>query len=316
MRDKIIYFLLKLKIAIFGNLILQKYKWGKNSFYLGEKKEKYNRILIYLNNKYLAHMGDQIFFEPLLQILKKKNIKIDIAVTDGIKEYFKTLNYNVINDPILNDYELIISRSDFYYELKNYQNIFLIKTTGLDDKVCNVISREVVNFLNIEENYRKYKISKYENKGARVSNLIKKLIEDSETKYIIYSNYIDSGSMFSNKKNFIKLEEFCKEYSRQKKYKIIHVGTKKDKENDIKIYDYIDIDLRGKTTVEDLCYLISQENIIMYIGMDNFIMHLCFIYNKELHVCIRTKGSQKRYYEIKKYVNPPFEIKKLKINNI
>lgn len=316
MKDKIIYFLLKLKLVVVGNLILKKYKWGKNSFYLGKEKEKYNEILIYLDNRYLAHMGDQIFFEPLLQILKKKNIKVDIAVTDGIKEYFKRLNYNIVNNPILKDYELIISRSDFYYELKNYKNVFLVKTTGLDDKVCNVISREVINFLGLKEEYKKYKISQLESNVEINNKLIRKVFNDEKNYYVIYSNYIDSGSMFSNKKKLLKLERFCKEYNQKYNYKIIHVGTRKDKVRDKKQYDYIDVDLRGETTVTELIQLISQKNIVAYIGMDNFIMHLCFIYNKELNICIREKGSKKRYNEIKKYVNPPFEIEKVKLNNI
>lgn len=219
MYEKLIYLFLKLRIILLANIILKKYKVGNNSFFIGEKKKIYSKILIYLDNNYLAHMGDQIFFEPLMQILKKHNVNFYICVTSGAKRYFSALNYKVVDKPIWEEYDLIVSRSDFYYELKEYESLLLVKTVSLDDKICNVISREVIKFLNIEENYRKYKISKYENKDARVSNLIKKLIEDSETKYIIYSNYIDSGSMFSNKKNFIKLEEFCKEYSRQKNIK-------------------------------------------------------------------------------------------------
>lgn len=316
MYDRIIYLFLKLRLIFFANIILKKYKVGNNSFFIGKRKEEYNKILIYLDNKYLAHMGDQIFFEPLLQILKKKNIKVDIAVTTGIKEYFKRLNYNIVDNPILKDYELIISRSDFYYELKNYQNVFLIKTTGLDDKVCNVISREVVNFLGLKEDYKKYRISKLENNIGINNELIKKIQNDEKNYYVIYSNYIDSGSMFSNKKNFIKLEKFCKKYNQEKNYKIIHVGTKKDKEKDNKKYDYVDIDLRGKTTVNELCQLISQNNVVGYIGMDNFVMHLFYIYMKNVNVCIRVKGSKERYQDIIKYVNPPFEVDGIRLNYI
>ncbi|MDY2801780.1 MAG: hypothetical protein SOV59_11025 [Fusobacterium mortiferum] len=316
MYEKLIYLFLKLRLILFANFRLKKYKIGRNSFFLGEKKEKYNTILIYLNNRYLAHMGDQIFFEPLMQILKEKEIDFEICITEPLKDYFKSLNYRVIQKPNWNNYDLIISRSDFYYELRNKKNIFLIKTLNLEERICKTVCKEVINFLKLDIKNIDKSISK-----IKIANIIKNkyiidIINDKDNEYIVFSNYIDSGSMFSNKKNFERLEEFCKKYKKNKKVKVLHIGTKKDKINDSKIYEYVDIDLRGKTTITELMWLISNNNIKTYIGMDNFVMHIFYIYFKGVNVCIRSKGSKARKEQILNYINPPFEMKKMDINYI
>lgn len=316
MYEKLIYLFLKLRLILFASFILKKYKIGKNSFFIGKKKKKYNTILIYLNNRYLAHMGDQIFFEPLMQILKEKEINFEICITEPLSDYFKSLNYRVVQKPNWNSYDLIISRSDFYYELRNKENIFLIKTLNLEERICKTISKEAVNFLGLDIKNIDKSISRIKIPNIIENEYIKNIMNDKVNEYIIFSNYIDSGSMFSNRKNFKRLEEFCKKYKKNKKIKILHIGTKKDKINDHKVYECVDIDLRGKTTVTELMWLISNSNIKTYIGMDNFVMHIFYIYFKNVNVCIRAKGSKYRKIQILNYVNPPFEARNIDTNYI
>lgn len=316
MYEKFIYLFLKLRLILFANFTLKKYKVGKNSFFIGKKQKKYKTVLIYLDNRYLAHMGDQIFFEPLMQILKEKEINFEICITEPLKEYFKSLNYKVIQKPNWNNYDLVISRSDFYYELRDKKNIFLIKTLNLEERICKTISKEVINFLKLDVKNVDKSISKIKITNIIKNEYIKEIINDKDNEYIIFSNYIDSGSMFSNKKKLERLENFCREYQKIKKIKVLHVGTKKDKINDPKTYDYVDIDLRGKTTVAELMWLISNNNVKTYIGMDNFVMHIFYIYFKDVNVCIRSKGSKARKEQILNYINPPFEMKKMEINYI
>lgn len=304
---KIVYFLLKLQSYFFEKYKLNKYKISDNGYFIKNNEKKIDKILIYLDNKYLAHIGDQIFFEPLMQILKKNNLNVNISVTKPLESYFLNLGYQVDRVPNFERYDLIISRSDFFYELHKKGNIFLIKTTCLKERVCNVILNETINFLKIEQS-NEIEISKYMNINSK-NNYINKIKNDIKSKYVIFSNYIDSGSMFSNKKNNKKLEDFIKKYSKKSNIKIIHVGTENDMLNDNKKYDFVNIDLRGKTDIEDLFFLISLKNVEEYIGMDNFIMHLFFIYNKKTNICIRTKGSKKRKENIIKYVNPPINRK-------
>lgn len=112
------------------------------------------------------------------------------------------------------------------------------------------------------------------------------------------------------------MEDFCLSKSKELNFKIIHIGSLKDKEMDSKKYHFVTLDLRGKTTVTDLFNLVGRENVKAYIGFDGFIMHLFFINFKKTYVKIRGKINKKSKEEILKYVNPPFKNKKIEIEYI
>ncbi len=308
------YFLKKIQLFLLEKINLNQYKVNKNIYFKGERREIKN-ILIYLNNNLLAHLGDQLFFEPLLRSLKNKGIKVSISPTETMKKYFEILKYQIIEKPILQDYDLIITRSDFFYLLKEERNILFIKTTNLSQRVCNMIVDEVFKFLNLDINSEINYIPQNLNLENYENYLIKKEINDN-FKYIIFSNYIDSGYMFNNRKKICNLEKFCKTKAKERKYKIIHIGSNNDKKRDKRKYDFIDVDLRGKTDIIDLFYLISLFQVKEYVGMDGFIMHLFFINFKKTNICIRNKLTQKREEEIIKYVNPPFINSNIEINYI
>lgn len=307
MLNKLKYIFLKLKILFFGKMQLKSKKISSNLYFVKNNERNGRRFLIYLNNLYYAHMGDILFFEPLLNFLCKNKIDVDICVSNAMNDYLEKLGYSVKNNIVFEDYDYIITRSDFYYDLKDKGNLLLIQTTNLYDKICYVIINEIAKFFDLPSVEKNMKISKFTNFNV-MNNIYISEIEKNANRYVVYSNYIDSGAIFSNSRNFKLLRLKCIEL-KKKGYKIIHVGTSKDRQKDKKEYSFVDIDLRGKTTVEELFYLVKLDNICEYVGMDNFVMHLFFIYNKKVNLCIRTKGSVKRRREVEKFVNPPYYIK-------
>ncbi|MGL6099617.1 MAG: hypothetical protein ACRC0G_08315 [Fusobacteriaceae bacterium] len=310
----IFYTLKKIKAFIVENQELKKYKLTNNIYSNIDfkKNKKIKKILIFLNNSYYAHLGDQLFFEPLLNMLNK-NYDVVISPTKVMQNYFIELGYSVDLEPNFENYDLIITRTDFYSMLKNLDNVLFLKTTDLKKKVCRMFLEEVSLFLNIKD------IGLYSDKPQKLLFSEENSFEiNKKDKYIIFSNYIDSGSLFTSKKNFQQLEEVCIKRAQEFGYKVIHLGSQKDKENDKKEYGFVDIDLRGKTSILDIFKIISNEKIIEYIGFDGFIMHLFFIYEKQMHVKVRNKLTKKRMDDIVKFVNPPFEMidYKNKINYI
>ncbi|HEX8462170.1 MAG TPA: hypothetical protein VF623_12100, partial [Segetibacter sp.] len=130
-----------------------------------------------------------------------------------------------------------------------------------------------------------------------------------QLKYIVYNNYLISGSFRVNDDKFERLEEFLKEFLSQKPhYKIIHTGSKKDKEKDKRVYDFVSEDLRGKTTVTDLFDLCSLQNVEHYIGFDGFLMHLFFLQEKKAYVMSRGRWSKNERFFLENYIDPPFEV--------
>lgn len=268
--------------------------------YRYENGEK-TKILLYFPLAEYMHLGDHLFFEPLAKILREQGYNVYISPSKSMEFYFERLGYKIYKEACLDNFDLIISRTEFFKILKNEKNILLYEyiNTSLKEKICIDIIKKV--FLILDKNI--------ENVNGKPTNLIVKKSSiklDENKKYILFNNYLDSGRWITGKKYIDKIEKQGKELKKQG-YELIHLGTKKDLEKDNRYYEYINIDLRGKTSVEDLFYLSSLENVKGNLGFDGFLMHLFFLNKKTNYICLRNKITSKRKMITKQYLNPPFE---------
>lgn len=263
--------------------------------------EKKKKILLYFPLSQYMHLGDHLFFEPLAKNLRIKGYDVYILPCKVMEFYFKELGYKILKNDNLKKFDLIISRTEFFKSLKNEKNVLLYDyiNTSLKEKICIDIIKKVFFILN--ENIL--------NIDGEPTNLMVKessIKLDKNKKYILFNNYLDSSKWITGKKYLDKIEEKGKELKKLG-YELIHLGTKNDLEKDKKFYDYVDIDLRGKTTIRDLFYLSSLNNVEANLGFDAFLMHLFFLNRKTNYICLRNKISLKREKITKQYLNPPFE---------
>jgi ADP-heptose:LPS heptosyltransferase len=86
----------------------------------------------------------------------------------------------------------------------------------------------------------------------------------------------------------------------QENIEIIMVGTKGNKEKDKYTYGFEYIDLRGKTSIEDIIELANQEQIKYFIGFDNFIMHVFSVLQKPSFVVYRGRIGKHKHEMIRK----------------
>ena len=90
-------------------------------------------------------------------------------------------------------------------------------------------------------------------------------------KYIVFQT---SGKGNSRQYDYwLKVFQYIREYT--KDYKIIHVGLESDQS-----VAGIDLDLRGKTSIRQLAYLIKNSSL--YIGIDSLSAHLAGYYDKKI----------------------------------
>lgn len=278
------------------------------------EKREIKKVLFYFPKYEYMHLGDHLFFEPLMNQLVKDGYEVSVFPAKIMEFYFKNLGYRVISE-LEEDIDLIITRTEFIKEIKKLKNVLLYEylNTNLNEKLCVDIVKKVYKVIDstkiIDSLSIKIQYLKLDKELQKEIQNKYNILQDN--KYIIFNNYLDSGkflNIFSNynKKFEIKLKDLKKQG-----YYVIHVGSKKDKEKDRKIYNFVDIDLRGKTSVEELFYLIDLDNIKVNVGFDAFIMHLFFIKNKKNYIFIRNKITSKRKECIKKYFNPPLYIKEV-----
>lgn len=266
------------------------------------EKSKKKKILLYFPLPEYMHLGDHLFFEPLAKNLKKRGYSVVIFPSKGMEFYFKELGYSIYKENDLSKFDLIVSRTEFFNTLKNEKNVVLYEyiNTSLKEEICTDIIKKV--FLILGEDLKDIDCEP-SNLDVKESNL--KLSE--KKRYILFNNYLDSGKWLNGKKYSDSIEEKAMEL-KNAGYSLIHLGTEKDYLNDKREYPYIELDLRGKTSVKDLFYLASMENVVGNIGFDAFLMHLFFLNRKKNYICLRNKITKKRKEITVKYLNPPFKM--------
>ncbi|MGL5057944.1 MAG: hypothetical protein ACRC6A_11365 [Fusobacteriaceae bacterium] len=266
-----------------------------------EDSEK-KKILLYFPLSEYMHLGDHLFFEPLAKNLKNRGYDVSISPSKSMEFYFRELQYKIYNGEDLGNFDVIVSRTEFFKTLINQKNVILYEyiNTSLKEKICLDIVKKIFLILgescvNIDSEPSNLDIK---NNNFQLSQ---------NKKYILFNNYLDSGRWLNGKEYFYSIEKKAIEL-KNAGYSLIHLGTEKDFKDDKNQYPYIELDLRGKTSVKDLFYLSSAKNVVGNIGFDAFLMHLFFLNRKKNYICLRNKITQKRKEITIKYLNPPFKI--------
>jgi len=309
--------LIKKIYNIYDKKKLKRYKIFDNFYYKKINDKEIKKILIYFPFYEFMHFGDHIFFEPLGHFLTENGFEVKIFPINNMKFYFEKLSYNLGKESDLEEFDLIITRIEFISKLKKIKNnILYIDTSwpGIDKPLSLDLVSKTSDLLGI-----KLKTTTY---IPRLINLVSEneirnrfnILKDHQ--YVLFNNYLDSGKFRIIKKHYIKLENYVKNLSLKKNLKIIHTGSMSDKKNDRKAYDYIDIDLRGRTSVEDIFFISQLSNVKYYVGFDAFIMHIFFSLEKKCYVLFRGRFTKKSEMFIKNYVNPSFHYEKDKCNII
>lgn len=275
---------------------------NETTYLYNYEKSKKKNILLYFPLSEYMHLGDHLFFEPLAKNLKKRGYSVAVSPSKGMEFYFKELGYSIYKENDLSKFDLIVSRTEFFNNLQNEKNVVLYEyiNTSLKEKICIDIIKKIFLILGEDLNDIDCEPSNLDIKESNL-NISKK------KRYILFNNYLDSGRWLNGKKYSNSIEEKAMEL-KNLGYSLIHLGTEKDYLNDKKEYPYIELDLRGKTSVKDLFYLASMENVVGNIGFDAFLMHLFFLNRKKNYICLRNKITKKRKEITVKYLNPPFKM--------
>jgi hypothetical protein len=302
MRIRFVYNFKKIfnKLEVFW---LRSKKIDSNLFLLNKKNQKIKSILLYFPDYEMMHYGDHLFFEPLARHLKQEDYQIYIAPIKAMEFYFQSLGYKIFNEAALYQVDLIITKVEFIRATKKYKNqILLIDTvsTSIKAPLCSDIIEKVSIYLGLD-------YSDYDSVPAYYYNdSSSEIFFDKKDKYIIFNNYIDSGSIRSGLSHQNKIIDFVKKLKKETGLKVIHTGSTKDKNNDFREYDFVDIDIRGETSINELFNICSLKNILYNVSFDGFQMHLFLIQKKKSFVLFRGRILKKNEYFIKKNVNPPF----------
>ena len=217
---------------IINLLFISQYKKHFYSDVLFSKKKytiKANSKILFDFSHSSTHLGDRLFFLPLIKGLQNMGFNIYLSDNDQISDsIFKTLDESASfkkANPSINFDLVVIPAPTLLAFHKIYRGNNLV--------VCNftdIRNRSILEELN--EGFSKLIDSSIELNRvvARLEEKYDDFLDDDE-KYYLFSNYIDSGwfrSYFINE----GLLEIKAKHLTEKGYKIIHVGSLGDLEKD------------------------------------------------------------------------------------
>ena len=231
--------------------------------------------------------------------------------------YFQTLGYTVKNiDEIdFEDYELLISRVEFCYKLRNIKNLLMFEIAYplISRPLSQDMVDKVAGFLKISAmDMPKYSPLITKNmehlanslEGINLPSGAATVGLRNQQKYIVFNAYVDSGSYAVTKFDKTYILKFASDYARQHNYTILLTGSGNDKVHDKLKYNDDFIDIRGKTDILSLFGLMQNNQVECYIGFDGFLMHLANMYQKRSFVIVRRSTILRRKDNVKKMLTP------------
>ncbi len=231
-----------------------------------------------------THLGDRLFYFPVMKMLIERDYQIYIVSGDYT-------TFDLFNS-------IYKHNIPFHSSNCTKEKIWVIPSASLLANLLNFYQRKIIVVRYDIKSELSVVQQIFNSLGQDIHQVNYWLPRDEKIKLekpgiVIFSNYIDSGFF---RKWFVceeKLEKKCIELKKIG-YKIWHVGTQMDKSNDKKKYKFVDRDLRGILSIEQVTNIIRNKNVTV-VSYDNFIMHLGHLFNRKVFILFRGRFSKKHY---------------------
>jgi hypothetical protein len=263
-----------------------------------------NRGIFFDFSHNTTHLGDRLFFIPLIEMLHSAGYELLFSPNDKITQ---PLFDGILRVPL----SFKAAEEDFDgltimplpSLLSRYKRHAALLAVDFSDVSCNLsIAQQLVTSVCLELGIEIQETYPLAVRESEPSDLIK---TGEESMFFIFSNYIDSGRF----RKFFLDEEVLFRKARELKslgYRIIHVGSAQDKANDKRHYDFIDMDLRGKLRIADIPKFVNDPRIRGVVSYDNVFMHLAGLFDKPAFVLFRGRLRQSIYHHHMGHVNNAF----------
>lgn len=260
---------------------------------IGPTKSCCGEFYFDLNHR-TTHLGDRLFLIPLINSMIGGAIKIYTNDKILIEMVSELLQFGIefkTQSPRASCINVLLKPS--YLDKRGSKNRRLIVNFA-DSKCSDLITKELIKSVGLIADV-----------SYRDLILEKKASGHDRKKIVIFSNYIDSGRFRRFFCNEGALVEKCLAL-KSSGYIIFHVGSSLDKSNDRSCYDFVDSDLRGKTSVVQLMALIRDAQDCVAVTYDNFVMHQSLLSGHNVFVLFRGRFSRRQFWHHINHVNPAF----------
>jgi len=265
--------------------------WNASEFVYN--KENIGTIYIDLRNTDHAHLGDQLFFiSAFLGYTRKKVI---FLISESLVDFYDC--YDVFYSL---DYPLVFDDKNLYVcSLKSYINPIDCLCSQFENRLVYDLTDSLIKaplYQHIFEALTGYIGINIETPNANIftlqeteSALLNYNLKDVQ--FYVLNDFLYSRSFmrpFLQSAIRLKLQQV-----KNDSFIICYVGGKDDAMSKSNLLNYVDIDLRGKTSFRNLLAIIGSDNCKGYIGFDNALMHIHLLYRKPVFVKFRGRLTSK-----------------------
>jgi hypothetical protein len=265
--------------------------------------KKYKSVGFDFSDDRYVHIGDSLFFEPILNNFKKNGFDVKVAPPNSMKNYFSRAGYMLCSPSEAALQDLLIStiwmKKNLFTFADKLDCIYLNTTSSrISSPVSNFFVDTLFNLLKVDCVDKILECKPY----IPISN--SPLFLDGL--FFLYADSVDSGKWRIQKRLHLKLQREAKAKLLEG-YKIIRIGSKSDLISNPNILPFPHLDYRGETSVLDIFSLMNSPNVVGSISFDTAIAHISLLYCKEANICLK-KSSKKHSFLVKKYILPSYII--------
>jgi len=247
---------------------------------------EYDGVLFFFDEPLFMHYGDQLWFKPLIKKLADIGVRVAVRPTKAIAFVFT----RHLDDGKRGDSAnlLVVSRTDLLprvrREFGSAQEYFLFDTNST--KIRRPMSNHIVSAfsqhfgLDLSPVIRSSDYLDFPVDSADRFALAK------HPRVLVFNNYVDSGRHRITGRMRRRLRDAVRA-SKEGAF-VVHLGSRRDAELDRRDYSgLVDLDLRGRTSVQDLFSILSLPNITRVFCHDTLVLHIANFYDRAVSVVFR-----------------------------
>ena len=297
------YFFVKIGQALRTGTILRAARRYPGVYDFWRRKEIPASAGVDLSDSRFVHVGDHIFFEPLIRQLRSQGLAVKVAPTIAMREYFSDAGHAVVDAQQILTQELRIAPIWLYDSIPSRERrrrfIYLDPADhGISLPVTNHLTTYLMTTAGLQ--FSPDSVNCVPHKVFQESPMVNGI----PGPILIYNDSVDSGDFRLRTIHFEKLLGQA-ELKHREGHTIVRVGTSEERDKHPGSLPFPHKDLRGKTSVMDLFRLMNSRAVRGSISFDTAIAHLALLYEKPAWICMRSFSTAHARY-VKRCIFPSY----------
>jgi hypothetical protein len=262
------------------------------------------KVIFVLDDPLYIHLGDQLFCAPIIIALQKAGFPVEVALPGDMPAFWKCNNIvatDFNNLSFEDSYCFTYLPMIFSRGLRNKPGFAIaLNDVSIPNRISPYLCRKIYQLLNVKLD----SVPELALPCSLNSDLEQQILSLGDSVWLMNDLLVSGFYRWTTKKRRIIWEK-AQEIA-QKGGKIIYLKGEREIQLPHLLPSVISLDLRGKTSPDDVMGIMQLPNIKGIISFDNYLMHVALLCKKQAFVLFRGRFSRKQRQHCFKKVNTAF----------